>query len=354
MQRQPALDGIRGLAIAAVFIHHHGRLNSGWVGVDLFFVLSGYLITGILRRTRDDVFYWKRFWVKRATRILPPLILLCFALVFLYRLPIRWTAGLLLTLGDYLAYKRPFLEASGVLWSLAVEEHFYSIWPFAVRYLVRRKLLALTLFIIFAEPLVRGIAQLKFHPAWYLTYYLSPFRLDGLALGCLLALLLEAEDTSAIVRKLSGWAGGLALAVYCGLRFYIGFGFTRDGNGVTYNALAYSLIGVAAFGLIGHVLTHPKSILARVLGAWPLASLGIVSYGLYLYHTVVRDALMYILHKPERMVMTAGACLSIVVALLSYRLVELPIMKWGNRRLPAYTNETKDRTSLATNTAVSS
>src|SRR6202021_2628918 len=70
-----SFDGIRGLAILMVLIGHAGWFNNGWMGVDLFFVLSGFLITGILRRSRTEPFYWRRFYIKRATRILPPLVL---------------------------------------------------------------------------------------------------------------------------------------------------------------------------------------------------------------------------------------------------------------------------------------
>jgi peptidoglycan/LPS O-acetylase OafA/YrhL len=69
-----SLDGVRGVAVLLVLLHHHGWLKSGWLGVDLFFVLSGYLITGILRSSRSEVAYWQPFWIKRVTRIFPPLV----------------------------------------------------------------------------------------------------------------------------------------------------------------------------------------------------------------------------------------------------------------------------------------
>src|SRR5580658_2055432 len=96
-----SFDGIRGIAVLMVLLAHGTWFKSGWAGVDLFFVLSGFLITGILRKTRSEPFYWRRFYIKRATRILPPVLLAVIATVVLWpdSSPIA-IGGYLLSLGD--------------------------------------------------------------------------------------------------------------------------------------------------------------------------------------------------------------------------------------------------------------
>ena len=111
MQRNLPLDGLRGVAVLMVFLLHHNYLNMGWMGVDVFFALSGFLITSILRRTREDERYWGEFWIKRVTRILPPL-LLTIALVPIFGLHSNagQLAAYVFSLGDYMAYSRPHYE----------------------------------------------------------------------------------------------------------------------------------------------------------------------------------------------------------------------------------------------------
>jgi peptidoglycan/LPS O-acetylase OafA/YrhL len=152
------LDGLRGIAVLLVLLHHHSFLNAGWVGVDLFFVLSGYLITTVLRRTHRDRFFWREFWIRRATRILPPFLILLFASALLgFSSSARQILAYLFSLGDVMAYTRPNFEPLQLLWSLATEEHFYFIWPFAVRFLPRRTLIFLLCALLIVEPVARGI-----------------------------------------------------------------------------------------------------------------------------------------------------------------------------------------------------
>jgi peptidoglycan/LPS O-acetylase OafA/YrhL len=158
--RVPRLDGIRALAFAMVFATHAGLFGIGWAGVQLFFVLSGLFITGILRRSRDASSYWPPFYLRRATRILPPLLIafICAAMMS----SVSWRkVGLLELL--FLAnvaetLYRGHTGTLGVLWSLAVEEQFYFVWPLAVRFLNRTQLIKLLIVIFIAEPVLRGFA----------------------------------------------------------------------------------------------------------------------------------------------------------------------------------------------------
>jgi peptidoglycan/LPS O-acetylase OafA/YrhL len=177
------LDGIRAVAIILVFLIHVNIGRFGWEGVPLFFVLSGFLITTILRRSRTNESFWGPFYIKRATRILPPLAI-AFLLAVLFSTVAWRKVGLyeVLFLANFATWLHPDGTASlTVLWSLAVEEQFYLFWPFAVRYLNRRQLMWLSACVLIVEPILRAIVSPFCNTSWPI-YYLTPFQLDGLAL----------------------------------------------------------------------------------------------------------------------------------------------------------------------------
>lgn len=329
-----SLDGLRGIAVTLVFFYHHNLLNIGWAGVELFFVLSGFLITTILQRTREDGQFWKEFWIKRVTRIVPPLIPLLFVIVLIDHTVVAWIPGYLLSLGDLIAYIRPQYQVARPLWSLAVEEHFYLLWPFAVRFLNRCWLVAILALIIIAEPILRGFVVSRV-PDWELVYFLTPFRLDGISLGCLLALAMESSWAHKALTRLSSPGLFLAAAVFSGLRLLLGLRFSR-GNGPFYNAAAYSLIALLAFFLIANLLTNTESIAARVLAWRPLVFLGTISYGLYLYQNMCRDLILRIPGVPSHYVAWFSAPLTILTAWLSFTLYERPLILWGKRKARSY------------------
>ena len=218
--RQPAhhidsFDGIRGVAIFMVLSMHGGWFGNGWVGVDLFFVLSGFLITGILRKTRREPFYWRRFYIKRATRILPPLLLGIAVTALLWPHPsLAGIAGYALSLGNVVDMTHFAIWPLGHLWSLSVEEHYYLLWPFFVLRLPRRKLQWLLFAIVVIVPLARFVfTYLLPGQEPYAIYFLTPFRIDGIALGSLLALLLEQKSWQERLKKWSG-AGAVLRAQY--------------------------------------------------------------------------------------------------------------------------------------------
>ena len=197
-----SLDGLRGIAILSVLLIHHGLFNNGWMGVDLFFVLSGFLITQLLRKDRFEPLFWKRFYIKRATRILPPLVLtVALGYAFTPGAKALIALGYLLSFSGFIELTRHHILALGPLWSLAVEEHFYLVWPFAVRFLSRRHLFFVLAVIIVGVPLLRlffshpmPMAQLS--PI----YFLTPFRIDEMAFGCLLAVLLESQRATTFLQ----------------------------------------------------------------------------------------------------------------------------------------------------------
>ncbi|NQV27245.1 MAG: acyltransferase, partial [Rhodopirellula sp.] len=209
----PALDGVRGIAILMVMSHHFtiigsanpvekavsGVLQLGWAGVDLFFVLSGYLITGILLDSKRSPHYYRNFYARRVLRIFP----LYYAVVLLTFLVLPRLDGSLAqilsntegSIGWYITYLSNFAMSRGnhfgygmlnVTWSLAIEEQFYLVWPLFVCVMRPQTLLRLCLSLIVGAPLLR--LSLVLQSASWVTVYTMPFcRIDALAFGALVA-----------------------------------------------------------------------------------------------------------------------------------------------------------------------
>ena len=338
--RNRSLDGVRGFATLIVLLHHHSYLNSGWLGIDIFFVLSGYLITNILRRSRTDTFFWKAFWLKRVTRIVPPLLILLIAVRLIYHVPLLELAGYMFSWGDILVYARPF-DPIGPLWSLAIEEHFYILWPFAVRLLPKRTLIYMLAGIVVAEPLLRALMGI-ISSDWRIYYYLTPFRLDGLCLGCLLAIFMESEDSRNLLAKWSSWWILAACAAWFTLRLSLGTRFTRENASFTYNSLAYSIVSLASFALLAYLVTHSDSILAKVFSWRWLTFTGSISYGLYLYQLIIREVVSRGLGLSLKRAFFIDLPLTFLVAWISYQVYERPITDWGRRKARALALSAKD------------
>lgn len=337
--RLTRLDGVRSLAILAVIIYHHYFLYEiGWAGVDLFFVLSGFLITRILRSSAEKKTYWSRFYLKRAVRILPPLLLLFVLALVLSRhiSPVSF-AGYALFLGNVMNLTHYQVGLFLVLWSLAVEEHFYLLWPLAVRLLTRQRLLALLAAVLLLEPILRAVVTPHTHS--YEPIFFTPFRLDSIAAGSLLALL--TEDTAAS-RWLSRWSlpGTVAsVALYLAIRLSDPQ-FLRESNSVLFNSLGYTLIAAVCFFFVAWVLLHPGGVADKVLSWTPLVYIGRISFGMYLLHPVVLTILKKVRHVPFGAAGAAGTHhllvltlpLTIALAALSFQFYETPLLNWGSRR----------------------
>ena len=201
----PEVDSIRGLAILGVLFYHgfywgndlgafplwQRRISTlmwcGRLGVNLFFVLSGFLITGLLLDSCERPDYYKRFYIRQAKRILP-----AYAMILIILALLRYPPTFLALSAVYLSNLTPIVGvaiAYPVLWSLAVEEHFYFAWPAAVRQLSRKSLLALCIFIVMATPILRFIS---FHAARGFEFNDYTWNsADGLACGAIAAVLLR-------------------------------------------------------------------------------------------------------------------------------------------------------------------
>jgi peptidoglycan/LPS O-acetylase OafA/YrhL len=308
----PELDTVRGVAILLVlFFHGFGGFGTagltgfsrlfvlatttGWTGVNLFFVLSGFLITGILIDGKEKPNYYKNFYIRRALRILPGYYMLLVLLWILPRIgvvdrPISW--GYIALCFVYLSNVTNFFGVPmqyGPLWSLAVEEHFYLVWPTAVRFFSRRKLAYLAVVIFLACPLLRAIAfgskssivQVQNPPYTWLVA-------DGLAAGSLMAIFLRRANTT---RRSVTWValltmGSALLLIAVGMPFGILLSRTLLGGG----SLRLTVLNLFFTGILGTMLLVGTSG-RQSLVQWPvLRFLGDISYGLYLIHMLAFDA----------------------------------------------------------------
>lgn len=284
------LDGLRAIAVGAVFLQHALKAPL-WMGVDLFFVLSGLLITGILldRKTRGQS-YFGHFYSRRVRRILPPYVLLLAVSTLLFGagwLPHwPWFAFFATNIG--LSLGSIGHDSLNVLWSLAVEEQFYIFWPFVVLWCPERMLAWVAAALIIAAPLLRAIATPWFDAFWPI-YYLTPFRMDLLAAGALLAIVLRRDRRAPERLYPLAIAVALASLAILGWLHHTTPRF-RAANTPLSNAMLYSIsmllctsivvIALRGRGVVQRVLTHPA-----------LVYLGTVSYTVYLIHLSVLYAL---------------------------------------------------------------
>ncbi|QDE82920.1 acyltransferase [Myxococcus xanthus] len=368
----PALDGLRGVAVLMVIAYHSltglrsASLGSlfqvGWAGVDLFFVLSGFLITRILVQTRERGGYFRTFYARRALRIWPLYFLvLAFTFGIMGRLlpalsfdtqRYSWTTYALYLQNLWMTDFGP--APINVTWSLAIEEQFYLVWPLLVFFLRNGQLRVLLWACVLLSPVAR-LAALWAGAAPIQVYTFTLFRLDGLALGGLLAL--GVVDGRATADGLSRWGARLAvpaLLVACGLSLvYFGQGaaihmataLTGPGGPqvrVLLVAGLYTLWAVGFASLLGWVLSGRARVLQSVLQWRPLRFVGQVSYGLYLFHALVIPAgghytrPLFYRFIPSTFVATAVGILFeyavlLALTLVSWRFFEKPLLRLKDR-----------------------
>ncbi|QRN98917.1 acyltransferase [Archangium violaceum] len=340
-QHYAALDGVRGLAVLAVVLHHvTARVPGGFLGVDVFFVLSGFLITTLLLKehARDGDVDLRAFYVRRVLRLMPAslcaLLLGGLAVASIGSdagaMPYsRCVAAVMLYASNWVTAFDP--NAMGILghtWSLSIEEQFYLVWPLLFWRLLRSRvssgaLLGGLLAVVGASTAFRLWAQAA---QWStsIIYMHTAARLDGLSLGCACAVLLDRRPDGALVRGLSH---PLSAVLSAGLLAVGALTVHRDtGPGWV---LAISLANLAAASLVLFSVradtTH--SLLGRLLSWRPLVVVGQRSYGLYLYHLII---LRWMLPPPgvRPPVWQLGAALLVTVLVTEglFRWVERPIL----------------------------
>jgi peptidoglycan/LPS O-acetylase OafA/YrhL len=341
----PSLDGIRALSFFLVFLAHVGMPGiPGGFGVTVFFFLSGYLITTLLRREveRDGSFSFRLFYLRRVLRILPPFYLvLTFALVLTLVgvLPPGFTwpalAAQALHYSNFWVISHGWdglLGGTGVYWSLAVEEHFYLLFPALYAILLRAGLSRrgqhhVLLLLCGAIMLWRCYIVFGLHVIGDRTYIGSDTRFDSMLFGCALAIwgnpALDAkrgEEGPKLLPLLAGAAGaGLLLAT-----FVIRSPAFRE-------SVRYSMQGLGLYPLFYLAVRYPQMLVMRFLNLRPLRFLGTLSYSLYLLHQIVIFSVYGYWQGPDALRATVSLGIAVLLAVLVWRFVERPLAKLRSR-----------------------
>jgi peptidoglycan/LPS O-acetylase OafA/YrhL len=357
----PGLDGIRAIAVVAVMLFHFGvgGLAGGLLGVDVFFVLSGYLITTLLLKEWFDTgrIKFAAFYARRAKRLLPALflmiVLVCVYAAWLAEPDIRPTirGDVLSTIGYFSnwhfvfaqrSYFQQYGPPSPVLhtWSLAVEEQFYLVWPalaWAVLRRYGRKGLAVTATVGVAGSFAATFAMAVSGVDTSRMYYGTDVRLQELMAGALLALAgpaisrWEVRRAPAAVRP----AGVFGAAGILGLVALLWMFHSVSGTGPFLYEGGFLLVAISTIGLIALTVHHPGHPLARLLATGPARYVGLISYGLYLYHYPI-----FVMIDGRRVGLTGYGLLAVrlaatfAVAVASFHLVERPIRNGRLRGRP--------------------
>ncbi len=362
------LDGIRGMAIIAVLFYHFADqfksafsnsidktvvsvLLTGWVGVDLFFVLSGFLITGILLESRGKKGFFTDFYGRRSFRIFPLyycfLILVCFVGPAFSTVLAEQSAVIRGDVGWHLLYLSNVLVAmkggfsnvdAGYLWSLSVEEQFYLVWPLAVFFLRIRSLVIFSLLLFFSSLVFRLVAISN---GWTAdsVYVLTFTHFEPITVGSLLAILYRSKNWQKRLRIFLFGIGIVSLVIV--LRIWI-----MRGGFVFYDVIVAKW-GVSLCALIFGAFVwkgietaeSARSVTYRVMTNSILRSFGKYSYCIYLIHVPVGLVIEKLLLTPQKhlvfdSIIPAFVCFTCMafascwtIGFFSWKLLERPILK---------------------------
>jgi peptidoglycan/LPS O-acetylase OafA/YrhL len=356
----PSLDGLRGVAVLLVFLFHFGRLpgvafrwNVGWVGVQLFFVLSGYLITRILIEQKKNPLgsYLKIFYWRRSLRIFPLYFGYLLALTILFIIfhqpdDFKSIAGYLfsysfnfsiLTIGLHI--NRLFTH----LWSLCVEEQFYIIWPFVVYFFSNNQLKRLSVLLIFAIPLFRWWIYASLKPTisdseilGTSIYWFSISNFDAFAIGGAVHFL----KSKFIGLKSLAWVR-IAM-VFCivggGLNYWISKGgLSITSLGFEIHAIrnyefiwGYSLLNLLFAAILWHLVQHGSALLSTR----PLVFIGKISYGIYVFHFPILGIVSRGLstsNLPDVVTLVISSTATVIIAWLSFHFFESKFLRLKER-----------------------
>jgi peptidoglycan/LPS O-acetylase OafA/YrhL len=362
--RVPALDGLRGIAILAVFFYHYARgagehtsstivraaamvFGFGWTGVDLFFVLSGFLITGILYDTLADPGYYRKFYVRRILRIFPIYyLLLAIFLVLTPVLALHWKPAHLFFL-VYLGYPATLIwpGLAGVssmvaithLWSLSLEEQFYVMWPWVIsKFRNPKHILQVCALMAISALVLRSVICITgwLSVTWAYTFLLC--RMDPLATGAAIAILVRGP----LKDRIQVWApfvfvsAAIATIVICAVRR------TVVPEDLLIATVGYSIIAMM-YGSLLLLALKKGTWLASFLSLPLLRVFGKYSYGLYLYHfpmTVILGPLKehfvawahsYVIGSTIHL--GFNLLVNFLIAVASFHFIEAPIMRLKER-----------------------
>jgi peptidoglycan/LPS O-acetylase OafA/YrhL len=362
----PALDGLRAVSILLVLTvhlrliapHSKGLLPAGgFLGVDMFFVISGFLITSLLlseHRTNGSISL-KSFYYRRALRLFPAL-----AAVLLFACFVALVVGSFSALGlshvrlaSTIFYFTNWVRAyEGTdswflfhFWSLSVEEQFYLFWPALLLFLLRRRLLSkhilfILLAMIIASAVLKPVLFLSGSPINRI-YYGSDTRADSVLIGCGVAVLLsfgfiQPSQRAKLISRSLARGSAIVLAAFVFLAF--------DGFKLLYFG-GFTLVSLCSATVIVHLVLAPESAHSRWLSRPSMQWIGKRSYGLYLWHWPMFE--IGRLLSNEVLVVFAGLALTFLAVQLSYRYIETPFLRLKNRRLHSTGHSETDRRNVS-------
>ncbi|WFU18783.1 acyltransferase [Bradyrhizobium sp. CB3481] len=365
------LDGLRGIAVILVVLFHFGLFAPGWIGVQLFFVLSGYLISDILLSEKEKPFpsYLGRFYWRRTLRIFPLYFFYLLAMTGLFACT-GWPEALKADWPYLLTYTTNFgrLRPSDIgepfthLWSLAVEEQFYLLWPLVIYFCSLTQLKRIILGVILLSPAIRAILYLTLRGSGYdellgRTIYVVPFaQFDAFAFGAAIAVwkLQDLRNSGRLIVAVGLVTAALGVAVLLHQHFAYRAAF-KGSLGYQMYLLpsggfvwGYSLLDLlSAAAIIGAIQKIP---LLRILRNKVLCHIGVISYGIYVYHVLVLIGLKqffgsFVEHYGF-VFFVAYAGVVCIVAEISFRLIEKPILSLRTFRREAATLASIRQTAL--------
>jgi peptidoglycan/LPS O-acetylase OafA/YrhL len=339
-----ALDGFRGVAVLLVVVFHldvavpslYNRVvPGGGLGVDAFFVLSGFLITAILLRdqAKSGRVRFGAFYRRRALRLLPALVF--FLVVYMYyewvtNMPGAHEPSSALSVIFYYSntwlHRVPTSIGLGHLWSLAVEEQFYLVWPLclALFFGLRRRLAPTVVLLVgtIAVVAIRRAIMWNHGVSWIWLYTRLTTRADALLVGCLIAQLWVRGKLPKRGMQVAGW---IALGYYA---YLIRVGV---GNPFLYGRAGFTLIAIS-IGIVLVAILETEWLVNRLLRTAPLRAVGRVSYGLYIWHLAIFNAVLrYGRFWPPITQATVALSLAALATFLSFVLVERPFLRWKDR-----------------------
>jgi peptidoglycan/LPS O-acetylase OafA/YrhL len=362
------LDGLRGVAILLVIGCHYQAFATrlwqlpkfGWLGVDIFFVLSGYLITFILLGLRGRSDAMPKFYGRRFRRILPPLGMALFATAIACALTrdreffagrsilknlmfLQSFGNLLPLLHGLMAHHFHTLSAlmlppatdgvvggisasASLLWSLSIEEYFYLLWAPVVLWLGRKLIVTTAIGICVVEFFVRWICFTG-RPDYFSIYY----RFDALLYGALLALLLRRVSSKTLLAIVSVAVGALFILLYS-IRPFVGLEIR---NSPLFMVFGLPLISIAAASIVGLCVIHRGEVWLSPLRLSPLQAIGKISYMLYLIHILVYLSVLRFF-SPSLPMAVFSFCCACLLSWASWKYIESPIL-YGRSKRPIKT-----------------
>ena len=355
----PELDGLRGIAIIMVLLHHGGMSRGGFIGVDIFFVLSGFLITSLLLKEYSEYqrISFKKFYIRRILRLYPLLLLvlsvyLLINFIFQDRsVFIREFIDSIISLCYLTNWSWAFqMHNPDILrhtWSLSIEEQYYLIWPLLMlillKYVKKKKWIVSIVFTLALFSWLTRVILLYNGASIFRVYNGLDTRADALMVGSLLAII---ENLSFMKNKVKAFVSKLSL-ILCPFSFLVFLFINRyiDYTEPIVYLAVLTIVNLSTAIIILNIIHNPQNFINKILALYPLRQIGVISYGIYLIHyPVMRFMWSHGFH--HLLVTVIGSSAALILALASYSFYEKPFLKMKNR-FSAYTNEREELTLKA-------